>query len=197
MSEFIKFAIPDDLKVLQEEIIKKIAKSGKTKIGINEVTKAIERGNAKYVIIAEDVSPSEIVMHIPVICKEKKIPFSYSKTKEDLGKTVGISAKASCVAVLDAGSLQKDLSTLIDKVLEVSGGKKDAPKAQEKSKAPKKEEPKKEEVKEEPKKEDVKKEDPKKEDVKKEDVKKEDPKKEDVKKEDVKKEDVKKEENKE
>ena len=124
MSEFIKFSVSEDLRVLQDETIKRVSKIGKIKIGINEVTKAIERGNAKFVIIAEDVSPVEIVMHIPIIAKEKKITFSYSKTKEDLGKSVGISAKASCIAVLDAGSLQKELTTLIDKIEEVSGSKK-------------------------------------------------------------------------
>lgn len=143
MSEFIKFSMPEDLRVLQDETIKKLSKSGKIKIGINEVTKTIERGNAKLVIIAEDVSPAEIVMHVPVIAKEKKIPFSYAKTKEDLGKMVGISAKASCVAITDAGSMQKELSTLVDKLDEVSGGKK-APAAvkEEKAKEVKKEKPK-------------------------------------------------------
>jgi len=143
MSEFIKFSVPEDLRVLQDETIKKLSKSGKIKIGINEVTKTIERGNAKFVLIAEDVSPAEIVMHIPIISKEKKIPFSYAKTKEDLGKMVGISAKASCVAITDAGSMQKELTTLIDKIEEVSGGKKAAVKTEDVKKekpAPKKEE---------------------------------------------------------
>lgn len=165
MSEFIKFSVPEDLRVLQDETIKKLSKSGKIKIGINEVTKTIERGNAKFVIIAEDVSPAEIVMHIPIISKEKKIPFSYAKTKEDLGKMVGISAKASCVAITDAGSMQKELTTLIDKIEEVSGGKKAAAKTEDVKKE--KPSPKKEEVKKEapsPKKEEeVKKETPKEE----------------------------------
>ncbi len=142
MSEFIKFSMPEDLRVLQDETVKKISKAGKIKIGINEVTKTIERGNAKLVIIAEDVSPAEIVMHIPIIAKEKKITFSYAKTKEDLGKMVGISAKASCIAITDAGSLQKELTTLTDKIEEVSGGKKavvkeEKPKAEVKKEKPK------------------------------------------------------------
>jgi len=148
MSEFIKFSVPEDLRVSQDETIKKVSKAGKIKIGINEVTKAIERGNAKFVIIAEDVTPAEIVMHIPIIAKEKKIPFSYSKTKEDLGKSVGISAKASCIAVLDAGSLQKELTTLIDKIEDISGGKKTVVK-EEKPKVAEAKKEKKAEVKEE------------------------------------------------
>ena len=39
--------------------------TGKIKKGANEVTKAIEKGTAKLVAVAEDVQPPEIVMHIP------------------------------------------------------------------------------------------------------------------------------------
>ena len=136
MSEYVKFKISEELKNLQDEVFKKISKSGKIKIGINEVTKAIERGTAKLIAIAEDVSPAEIVMHLPVIAKEKKIPFTYFKTKTDLGKAVGISAKASSIAIIDAGVSQKELSSLISKISDMVGGEK-APKAEVKKDAPK------------------------------------------------------------
>lgn len=132
MSEYIKFSVSEDLRSLQDETLKKIAKSGKIKIGINEVTKTIERNTAKLVVIAEDVTPVEIVMHIPVIAKEKNIPFSYVKTKEDLGKAVGISAKASCIAVMDAGVVNKELQSLIGKIQEITGHK-EAPKTEHKT----------------------------------------------------------------
>ena len=172
MSEFVKFSVTDDLRNLQDEIIKKISKSGKIKIGINEVTKAIERGSAKLVAIAEDVSPAEIVMHIPVIAKEKKIPFTYFKTKVDLGKAAGISAKASSIAILDAGVVQKELVSLVNKINDLIGGKKteEKPKVKETPKEkPKKETPK-EEVKEKPKEipKEAPKEEPKKEALKEE-----------------------------
>ncbi|MFH0905819.1 MAG: 50S ribosomal protein L7Ae [archaeon] len=121
MAEFIKFRVTDDLKNLQADLLKKVSKSGKIKIGINEVTKAIERGNAKLVVIAEDVSPPEIVMHLPIISKEKKIPFTYVSTKDELGKLVNISAKASSIAILDAGVLQKELASVVSKINELSG----------------------------------------------------------------------------
>jgi len=131
MSDYIKFSVSDDLRALQDETLKKIAKSGKIKIGINEVTKAIERNTAKLVVISEDVTPVEIVMHIPVIAKEKNIPFSYVKTKDELGKAVGISAKASCIAVMDAGVNSKELQSLVSKIQELTGHK-EAPKTEHK-----------------------------------------------------------------
>ena len=48
--------------------------TGKLKKGTNEVTKAIERGTAKLVLVAKDVSPPEVVMHLPLLGKEKGVP---------------------------------------------------------------------------------------------------------------------------
>ena len=58
--------------------------TGKIRRGTNETTKAIERGIAKLVIIAEDVTPPEVVAHLPLLCEEKKIPFIFVPTKEDV-----------------------------------------------------------------------------------------------------------------
>ncbi len=55
------------------EAIEIAKSSGKLKKGANEVTKVIEKGKAKLVVIAEDTSPKEIIMHIPMLCEEKKI----------------------------------------------------------------------------------------------------------------------------
>lgn len=162
MAEYVKFSVPEDLKTLQADVIGKVSKSGKIKIGINEVTKAIERNIAKLVIIAEDISPAEIIMHLPVICKEKSVPFTYVSTKEELGKIVGISAKASSVAITDEGVAKKEFSGLLSKVEEISGTvskkentvkedkkeakpKVDKPKAEKKEAKPKAEKPKTEE----------------------------------------------------
>ena len=55
------------------EVIEKARKTGKIEKGTNEVTKAIERGTAKFVVYAVDVEPKEIVQHLPIIAKEKNI----------------------------------------------------------------------------------------------------------------------------
>lgn len=161
MAEFVKFSVPEDLKTLQADVISKISKSGKIKVGINEVTKTIERNTAKLVVIAQDVSPAELVMHVPVICKEKKIPFTYVLTREDLGKISGINAKASAISIIDEGVLKKEFSGLLSKLEEINGSgskpvsekpkaKEEKPKVKEDKPKPKEEKPKKEEVSEKP-----------------------------------------------
>ncbi|MFA5930949.1 MAG: 50S ribosomal protein L7Ae [archaeon] len=118
MAEYVKVQLTDELRDKTLEIIEKTAKSGKVKGGINEVTKAIERGTAKLVIIAEDVSPKEIVMHLPVLCDEKQIPFSYVATKKDLGEKAGLRTATASIAITDS-SAEADIKDLAKKIAEL------------------------------------------------------------------------------
>ncbi len=94
------------------QIVEKARKTGKVEKGTNEVTKAIERGTAKFVVYANDVDPKEIVMHLAILCKEKKIPCHEVDSKQKLGIAVGLPISASSVAIIDAGDAQKDIASL-------------------------------------------------------------------------------------
>ncbi len=93
-------------------IIEKAKRTGKIEKGTNEVTKAIERGTAKFVVYAADVEPKEIVQHIPFLCKEKGIPCQEVDNKQKLGIAVGIPVAASSVAVIEAGEADTEISSL-------------------------------------------------------------------------------------
>lgn len=93
------------------DLIQKASQSGKVKIGANEVTKAVERGQAKLVVSATDVSPAEIVAHFDGLCKEMKIPYLSGGSKAELGALVQIKS-TTALAVTDAGSGKKELDTL-------------------------------------------------------------------------------------
>lgn len=93
-------------------IIEKARKTGKVEKGTNEVTKAIERGTAKFVAYASDVDPKEIVQHLPVLCKEKNIPCMEADNKQKLGLSVGIPVSTSSVAIIEAGDASSDLKNL-------------------------------------------------------------------------------------
>ena len=82
--------------------------SGKIKKGANEVTKAVERGVAKLVAIANDVTPKEIVMHLPLLCKEKGITCVEVGSKNDLGAAAGLSIGTTAIAVVSEGNEQKE-----------------------------------------------------------------------------------------
>ena len=97
------------------EIIEAARETGKIRRGVNEVTKSIERSEAKLVVYAEDVNPPEIVMHLQPLCDEKKIAISKVPTKIELGRAAGIDVGTSAVAVVDAGEAKKELAALIGK----------------------------------------------------------------------------------
>jgi len=92
-------------------LIQKAKDTGSIKIGINEVTKAIERGQAKAVFYAGDVSPAEIVAHIPGLCNEMNILNASVGTKTELGATIGIKT-TTAIAITDAGAAKKELEKL-------------------------------------------------------------------------------------
>jgi len=93
-------------------IIEKAKKTGKIEKGTNEVTKAIERGTAKFVVYASDVNPKEIVQHIPVLCKEKKIPCKEVDSRQKLGIAIGLPVATASVAVINAGDAEKEIANL-------------------------------------------------------------------------------------
>ena len=93
-------------------IVEKARKTGKVDKGTNEVTKAIERGVAKAVFYAGDVSPKEIVLHLSVLCQQKNIPCFEVESKQKLGIACGISVPTSSIAIIELGDADKDISSL-------------------------------------------------------------------------------------
>jgi large subunit ribosomal protein L7Ae len=93
-------------------LIETARRTGKIEKGINEVTKAIERGTAQFVAYAADVEPKEIIQHLPVLCKEKAIPCQEVDNKQKLGIVAGLSVKASAVAVIESGDAASEISSL-------------------------------------------------------------------------------------
>ena len=116
MASYVKFEVPKDLsnKVLEAVTLAKT--TGKVKKGVNETTKTIERGLAKLVVIAADVQPEEIVMHLPVLCEEKQVPYVYVPSKEELGKAAGIQVPASSIAIAETGDAKKLVEEIVEKV---------------------------------------------------------------------------------
>jgi len=151
---------PSELVTQIIEMLSMAKDSGKIKKGVNETTKSIERKSAKLVVVAGDVSPEEIVVHIPMLCKENGIAYAFVPTKKELGGAVGIPVGTSAVAVENPGGASEKLQDILKKMPKPTAGAK----AEEKPKEAPKEAPKKEAHKEE---KPHKKEEPKKEEHKK------------------------------
>ncbi len=119
---YVKFDVPDDLVPKIYELIQTVRETGgKIRKGVNETTKSVERGEALFVVIAEDVNPPEIVAHLPMLCDDKGVPYAYVPSKDELGKAAGIEVAASSVAVIDPGQAKSFLESLVDKIKEIRG----------------------------------------------------------------------------
>ena len=121
---YVKFEIPKEIADAAYEALQIASKTGEVRKGTNETTKAVERAQAKLVIIAEDVDPPEVVAHLPLICDERKIPYVFVPSKQKIGSATGIdvpAAAASIVEVGDAAGLVKEISKRLDEVKQKAG----------------------------------------------------------------------------
>ncbi|MEM0129109.1 MAG: 50S ribosomal protein L7Ae [Thermoplasmata archaeon] len=100
---YVRFETPADIAEKALELVQVASETGKIRVGTNEVTKSTERAEAKLVVMAEDVDPVEILMHIPMLCEEKRIPYVYVGKKQQLGQSAGLSKSAASVAIVDPG----------------------------------------------------------------------------------------------
>jgi large subunit ribosomal protein L7Ae len=119
---YVKFQVPADLVSPIYEAIRVAQQSGKVKKGTNEVTKAIERGISKLVIIAEDVEPPEVVAHLPILCEEHGIPYGFVPSRQELGKSLGIDVTSAAAAILDSGDAQHIVDQIVASLSQIKGG---------------------------------------------------------------------------
>ncbi|MHB8545208.1 MAG: 50S ribosomal protein L7Ae [Nitrosotalea sp.] len=119
---YVKFQVPADLVSPIYEAVRVAHQSGKVKKGTNEVTKAIERGISKLVIIAEDVEPPEVVAHLPILCEEHGIPYGFVPSRQELGKSLGIDVTSAAAAILDSGDAQHIVDQIVASLSQIKGG---------------------------------------------------------------------------
>lgn len=108
--------VPKEIVDKIYEVLDIVKKTGKIKKGTNEVTKAIERGTAKLVVVAQDTNPKEIIMHLPTLCEEKNIPLVPIPKREELGEAAGLSLPTASIAVIQEGDAKQAIKELTSKL---------------------------------------------------------------------------------
>lgn len=114
MAMYVRFETPKDIQDKTYEAVEAARDTGSVKKGTNEVTKFIERGQAKLVVMAEDVTPEEVLAHIPLLCEEKGIAYAYVPSKQELGQAAGLEVGTAATAIVDAGRGKQ----LVDEIAE-------------------------------------------------------------------------------
>ena len=119
MAVYVDYDTPADLAERALDALEVARDTGSVKKGTNETTKAVERGNAQLVYVAEDVSPEEIVMHLPEIAEEKGIPVVFVETQDDVGHAAGLEVGSAAAAIVDAGDASDEIEDIGSKVEEL------------------------------------------------------------------------------
>ena len=119
MSVYVDYDTPADLAEDAIEALEVARDTGTVRKGTNETTKAIERGNAALVVIAEDVSPEEIVMHLPEIADEREVPYVFVETQDEVGLAAGLEVGCAAGAVVDAGNAEEQVEAIAERVEEL------------------------------------------------------------------------------
>jgi large subunit ribosomal protein L7Ae len=113
---YVKFEVPKEVVEAAYEALKIARETGKIRKGTNETTKTIERGKAKLVLIAEDVSPPEVVAHLPLLCDERKAAYVYVPEKKRIGEALGLTVGSAAAAIEETGDSEKLVAEIVAKL---------------------------------------------------------------------------------
>lgn len=67
------------------KLVRKAAKAKLIRRGVKEVIKGLRKSEKGLMVLAGNVTPIDVISHIPVLCEEANIPYIYVPAKEDLG----------------------------------------------------------------------------------------------------------------
>eukprot|EP01116_Phalansterium_solitarium_P004009 TRINITY_DN14891_c1_g1_i1.p1 TRINITY_DN14891_c1_g1~~TRINITY_DN14891_c1_g1_i1.p1 ORF type:complete len:133 (-),score=51.36 TRINITY_DN14891_c1_g1_i1:199-597(-) len=86
--------------------------------GANEATKALNRGISEFVVMAADAEPIEILLHLPLLCEDKNVPYVFVVSKKALGRACGISRPVIAVSVVanEGSQLKSQITNLKDAI---------------------------------------------------------------------------------
>jgi len=90
-------------KKLTKNILKLIKKASEEKAirrGVKEVVKALRKGEKGFCVIAGDISPIDVITHLPVLCEDNEVTYIYVPSKEALGTASQTKRPTSCVLVV-------------------------------------------------------------------------------------------------
>lgn len=88
------------------------------KKGANEATKTLNRGISEFIVMAADTEPLEILLHLPLLCEDKNVPYVFVGSKQALGRACGVSRPviAASVTTNEGSQLKGQIQSLKDQI---------------------------------------------------------------------------------
>ncbi|KAJ7940391.1 50S ribosomal protein L30e-like protein [Mycena leptocephala] len=96
------------------ELVQQAGQYKQLKKGANEATKTLNRGIAEFIVLTADTEPLEILLHLPLLCEEKNVPYIFVPSKAALGRACGVTRPVISASVTTSES--KELSSQIQTI---------------------------------------------------------------------------------
>eukprot|EP00995_Heteronema_vittatum_P007998 NODE_3155_length_698_cov_533.080123_g2236_i0.p1 GENE.NODE_3155_length_698_cov_533.080123_g2236_i0~~NODE_3155_length_698_cov_533.080123_g2236_i0.p1 ORF type:complete len:159 (+),score=32.86 NODE_3155_length_698_cov_533.080123_g2236_i0:43-477(+) len=103
---------PEKLSRTILDLVQQCTHLKQVKKGANEATKTLNRGTASLIVLAADASPIEILLHLPLLCEDKNVPYIFIPSKATLGRACGVTRNVMACSILTAEGSQ--LNTQVD-----------------------------------------------------------------------------------
>ncbi|KAI9299008.1 L30e-like protein [Neoconidiobolus thromboides FSU 785] len=97
-----KIAQPLATPKLSKKLLKlanKVHKHKRVARGVKEVVKAIRKGKTGVCLIAGNISPDDVISHLPILCEDNNIAYCFVPSRESLGAAVDTKRSTSVILV--------------------------------------------------------------------------------------------------
>ena len=89
--------------------------------GIKDVTKAVRKGAKGIVVIGADISPYDVISHLPVLLEESKVPYIWVPSRQDLGTATQCKRATSVVLLKPNAEIEGSYSKIVAAIDELNG----------------------------------------------------------------------------
>ena len=111
------FVSPIAEPLANDKLTKKLLKLTKkgmreklVKRGVKETVKAVRKGAKGIVIIAADISPIDVLSHLPILCEDKQVPYMYVRSRAEIGEACKTKRPTSCVMICKPEKSQESVT---------------------------------------------------------------------------------------
>lgn len=103
-----------DMTIKLLDLVQQGANYKQLKKGANEATKTLNRGIAEIIVLAADAEPLEILLHLPLLCEDKNVPYVFVPNKVSLGRACGVSRSVIACSITsnDASQLSEQITQM-------------------------------------------------------------------------------------
>ncbi len=67
-----------------------------------------------HLVMAADTTPIEILMHLPLLCEDKNVPYVFVRSKQALGRACGVTRPviSASITINEGSQLKPQIQTL-------------------------------------------------------------------------------------